>query len=390
MRTAGTIALGVVGFLFVNLAVGIAANPRFPNEEGPMPRWLPLAMLALVVGLAALASRSARWRRIAAGFVLGYVLLTLGFDGQLTTSWSVAVTRLDPMREPARRRREDAARDSARADGRRRYAAIMSAAEGRNTLARRALEAMRCAFAYRALNPSDGFPVTLDELGRGGGDCAGYRDGGWRIEGTPRQVIAPRSRQQGTPVTRFSLRTTPDPRVIGSGHPVVVADERGLLTVRQTADDVPHVVASPVPALLELRRCVGSAPRTADGPVRLAALLDRSAPACDTLARRLVEQPPDSLAPGAAVLLLRLDADSRVLGTGGTSAAWYLVAYEADASRASDGFALRAWPHTGTGTGRSFLVADDGDVHATAEPRMARADDPLAEPCEVDPGVACR
>jgi hypothetical protein len=389
-RTAGSIAVGVVGFLLVNLAVGIAANPRFPNEEGPMPRWLPLVMLALVVGLAVLAARSPRWRRIAAGFVLGYVLMTLQFDGALTSSWSVAATRLDPMREPARRRREDAARDSTRADGRRRYVAMMSSADGRNTLSRRALEAMRCAFAYRALHPSAGFPVTLEELGLGGGDCAGYRDGGWRIEGTPRQVLAPQPRQTATPVTRLSLRTTPDPRLMGAVHPVVDVDERGILTIRRTASDEPHAAASPVPALLELRRCVNGATRTADGPVRLAALLDMSTPACDTLGRRLMEQPSDSLAPGATVLLLRLDADSRVLGTGSAAVTWYLVAYEANGSRASDGFALRAWPHAGPGTGRSFLVAEDGEVHVTTERRAATGDDPLAEPCEADPRVACR
>jgi hypothetical protein len=390
-RSIALLAAGAVGFLIVNVIVGAAANPRFPNEEGPMPRWLPAAMLAMVVGLALLAARHAPWRRIAAGFVFGYLLLAVGCNGQLTTSWSIAATRLHPTREPARRRREDAARDSALVEGRARYVARMSSAEGRTLLARTAFDVMRCAFAYRAQHASDGFPSTLQELGLGGGECARHAVAGPRREGTPHIALAARAQEAGLPVTRLGVRLTPDPRLMPARLPLFVVDERGIVTVRTTAAGDARVVASPVPALLQLRRCLLATGRLGtDASAGVRTRLEMSAPPCDSLRGRMTGQRTGTLPPGTVVLQLHLDADSRLLGSGAESARWYQVSLQVDGSGDADVVTVHAWPFEGRGTGRSYLVARDGSVHAVAEARDATEADPLAEACEVDPGVPCR
>jgi hypothetical protein len=60
-----------------------------------------------------------------------------------------------------------------------------------------------------------------------------------------------------------------------------------------------------------------------------------------------------------------------------------------DGGTAEDGFDLQVRPMMYGFTGvRSYLVTH-GHVHATWEDRPATINDPLAEPCEIDPNQSC-
>ena len=58
-------AAGILLFLIATVVAYIAANPRFPNENGPMPGGLPYVAFAFVLGLAVAAYRDRGWRRVA-------------------------------------------------------------------------------------------------------------------------------------------------------------------------------------------------------------------------------------------------------------------------------------------------------------------------------------
>lgn len=86
-----TVGFGVVLFLIINLVIWFVANPRFPNESGPMPAWLPYLMLGMVLAIAILAARYPKWRRVAAGAVLSFAIIS---TRGCTEPWSQAVANL--------------------------------------------------------------------------------------------------------------------------------------------------------------------------------------------------------------------------------------------------------------------------------------------------------
>ena len=86
-----TVGFGAVLFLVINLVIWFVANPRFPNQSGPMPAWLPYLMLGMVLALAILAARYTEWRRVAAGAVLTFAIIS---TRGCTEPWSQAMANL--------------------------------------------------------------------------------------------------------------------------------------------------------------------------------------------------------------------------------------------------------------------------------------------------------
>jgi hypothetical protein len=375
---------GVVLFVIVNGSVYLAANPRFPNQEGPMPRALPYQVLGFLVVLGLAAWKHAGWRRVAFGFLIGFVGTTILTLGACTVTWPAMAVALDPTREPRRLARLEAARESAwRVELPKRIAEVRSE-KGRAYLARTLGEAAHCAFTYRDAHPDRGFPVSLQELGVAGDDCgqfAGALSGGrWNNSWTVALVPPPAAT---LPVTSLRLRIAPS-KNLGIDYPQLELDERGFLTMRDASTAPPHVVASPVPALLALRECVSTAvpsPYRSD-PLSLMSLLGTTGPSCATLAKQTMRN--------GDTMELAVRLDSRVAGRDESPGAQYVVHYLPRRERPSEGFVLSA-ESVGVGSPRRhYLVALDGSVHATSESRDATETDPPPEACEADPTIACR
>jgi hypothetical protein len=370
-------AAGILLFCIATVVAWMAANPRFPNERGPMPAGLPYVAFAFVLVLIAAAFRDRGWRRVARGFALGWVMLFVATRGGCTSVWTDMAVGLDPTRAVRARARIQAQRDEAmRRELPKRIAEAQSPSE-RAYMVRRLGIAARCAFAYRDARPHEGFPRSLAELGTPDGGCGNLAV----YPGTPNLTLRPPT-DPALPVTRLALRLGP-PAHLGLSYPQYTMDERGIFMVRDTSANRLLVVASPVPALLELRRCLLAAvpSRYRTDSLSLIGLLATSGEACESLHSQLIR---DDTTMELAVTL-----DSRIAARGEPEAARYLVRYAPVRSRPDEGFELLAAAGDRPAFWRRYRVTADGRVHVTTDARDATEGDPPPAPCEVDPAVAC-
>lgn len=382
------IPAGVVLFLVANLVVGVIANPRFPNQRGPVPGWLPWAMLGGLVALGRAALRDEGWRKVATGFVIAWFGLALWSRGGFTTTFNELPMRLDPTRGWRMRRAAAAERarqvEENRAEDAQRAAEDSAARVLRTRLARVAVSASACLFRHRDRHPELGFAVTSEELADGGPGCAQWVDTAASRRGGFRVRVGRIGRTPGQRVERASLIIEPHPVSVGRRFPYFSLDAHGMLTKREDSSE-PYLMATPLPALLELRECLLLAPPAArDSSADLRALLRTVSPACADFAGRSEAIPAEGPPPARPGIRLCLRIDGRQSCGGDVVVARYAVRWEP----AGDGFRLRAqWD--GVHPARRFLVTPDGSVHATGAARDATEADPRPYQCEFRPDIHC-
>lgn len=379
------LASGAVGFLVVNFAVGMLASPRFPNEYGPVAWWV--YALVIVISLAVLAGAVLRpaWRTQTLGFVLAYLVTTLGSNAQFTRTWTHGLSLLDPTAPFRERRHEVVKRDSLRVATARRnqaeFAAWTLSDAGRGELALHALAAGACALGRVPGGATqDAAPAT--ELLPGARSCASYR-----ADADPQFTVsfATRPGAEGSPPIVMTLR----PRDEVIRYPEFLVDSTGLATVQLNGRDAPHAVASPMDAAMRIRYCLKqragelaqerSAGRlAADGDARLSLREARRVYLCQVLATyEDPRTPSDSDA-------LRLCVD--VYGREDCRRTDRLVTYRV--RLATSAGALRIDPAPGSPGLRHYYVAADDSVFATSVGEASPAA-PLAARCEVNVRVRC-
>ena len=192
-------------------------------------------------------------------------------------------------------------------------------------------------------------------------------------------------------VTSYRVRAFEDP-ALERPAPTFSSDERGA--IRKTEPGAPPAfAASPVPALLTLRRCLTRIPEFERSHASVIGYyMNRSDLAmvqsvCPELDYHLGR---DSETNERGTLALSVgDTPGRMTDT--------VAVYTTEVVRADRhavAFAIRAWPRYDTnpdihGGARRFFVADDGSVHVRTGSEMATADDPVAAECLPGGGVDC-
>lgn len=386
-RSGLTFTSGALLFIVVTGFISVVSNPRFPNERGDLPGYMPVTLLLLVAALGVAAWRHEGWRRVGKGFVAGYVVLTLG---QCTGRWTEAADALlpdlpkrsRPFRTTASGRVHEpvvVGRDNAAAPQRH---LTFATPHGAARLAAVALTARRCAFAWRDSHPASGFPATRDELLAGPGCASGLsnRAGDWTLSFGPPSA--------GTPRPVRTLRVAVHPaEAYGGPLPRFEIDQRGIVLKFLGGIEPPRIVASPVPAIRRLVRCaqLGLGDMGSRSAQRGPATGMLPLPGCAGVFVPVTG--PASRAEPAQVLTFSIDANSQLTSPGPDSSSDTYVARltraDSDTARA---FTIDVRP---VGGGRRYFVDGTGNVHVTAEPRAATANDPLVTQCDDAPQRPC-
>ncbi|HEX8848585.1 MAG TPA: hypothetical protein VF761_03545 [Gemmatimonadaceae bacterium] len=360
----------------------------------------PSAVLAIAITLGVdiwlvLAILSGKGRRIALGFVCG--ILAMAFARPAVAGiWTLPAVALVQATRPAW---APIVAASTRSDQRTLWAKARSGDQPEIIHAQRLINHVHeCAAGYRAADSLGSYPRTATDLARIpncaelaetrlGNDSARTlytsQDFGWRWS------YAPAARDSAARVTGYSIEVLDDP-LIRRASPRYTGDESGRVW-EMNPGQPPRIVASPVSALAQLRRCLQRVPaenerRAAEFPAagRLDALAVVES-VCPELAGHYRAAYPDR-EHGEIGLSARNTPGAFV-----DTVAVYMVEYlPADV----DGiiFELQARPrgvrnpavHSGV---RRFFVARDGSIHVGTGPGPATISDPLAEECVAEPNV---
>lgn len=396
--TAGII-VGVVGSIVLFVALQVAC-PSFTRTVCSASRqapvlWLAGAMIALVAILAIALRWGMAFVLVCATTVLAGGAVTHGLVLNLWTApFGALAHTARPIWTPVIERRALFGRSA-------QWVGTMSAQTLERIHGVRMAQLLQdCAESYRRADSLVSYPRTADELTTGTfcgvltrdridlpGDTTRYSlavDHGYRWS-----YVAGVKDAQGR-VSSYSVRVEPDSLLQKPG-PVYLGDESGLLRERASADEPPHVAASPVAFLLDIRPCV--AQLDAERRSRKARLkeyyreptaFEAAGSVCPDVASRLRRNEDG----GSATVAFPIhEQRGEFLDT----AAIYVLSYTPlDGTGAN--FELSATPMPtarALGGKRRYLLAGDGSLHVTGEARDATAEDSAPPPCEQDQKVAC-
>jgi hypothetical protein len=333
-----------------------------------------LFMLAIVAG-GLLFSRT---RRMAAGFVLAFVVLT-PFNPAFTEIWWRHITdEVIGATRPLTRW----------IDRRQQFRAWVDSRKGHPVEVNDALVLVRnlytgCIPSYTAAAQAgedaipadvaaifrktdcDRFEPTLFESNASFPDRYFRSDTGWRWDYS----------RQGNSSERYRLVLRPDPLLELQG-PIVEVTGDGWYRVRPSEGAPLTMIRTPVPMMTRLRECI---------PLAAAAVEPRYYPVlwqflsnpsylrgvCRDL---IVDEEQDSAEGDRVILVRRAGAEPDPLGP-------TLLHYRV----LSPGrFEIRAWSY-----GRRYLLDAEGVLHAASAPGPGRLEDGPPVPCEIEPRRAC-
>jgi len=197
----------------------------------------------------------------------------------------------------------------------------------------------------------------------------------------------------GDPSSEFRVQAGPD-RELRMKGPLLEVDYRGIMIKRDGAGEPAFALGSPLqPINGVVMDCIRKGAHSNVQPhatLTLQDLIFHSSLGCSRVSVQQVKDDGGTVSPDPNLARLYLPTtraftDIRV---DDMSTAWNLT-YVPLGRTPEDGFDLQVRPMMYGFTGvRSYLMTH-GQVHATWEDRPATINDPLAEPCEIDPNQPC-
>jgi hypothetical protein len=378
--------LGAGTFFAGNVVLIVMAYPTLPNPGPQSDIRLPLFGLVIVVILITfLLGRVGI--AFGAGFASCFVFELLFMSG-CTTHWA------DPggtaLHEARVATQVEAAGVEAEARAKRKWQSEVRKNGLDLAIGVHRLElATGCALDHRQKHgeypaPKDSLPDIRD----GCGDLPLRKNDetGWRI------LYTRIPSRPGDPPNQFRVQAGPD-RDLRLKGPLLDLDYRGIIMRRDSASGPAFALGSPLqPIQGVVMDCIRKAahPKAPHATLTLQDLIFHSSLGCSRVYLQQVKDDGGTVSPDPNLARLYLPTtraftDIRVEDM---STAWNLT-YVPLGRTPEDGFDLQVRPMMYGFTGvRSYLMTH-GQVHATWEDRPATINDPLAEPCEIDPNQPC-
>jgi hypothetical protein len=392
------LAAGIAGSVILRVAWVVVCPPfstaACVNSATAAVTWLAAIMLGLVALLTFLFGVG---RRFTFAFFGAVLLCGVATRGTVLRLWYLPVGALIHQIRPVVKPIADVRKQ---VDSKAEWVATTSAQTLEGVHGVRILGALQqCAEEFRAADSVHSYPRNAADI-TSSTECSalletridGYgptryvlgNDRGYRWRYTPRRSA------NANVMDGYQLRVAPD-SLLGKPGPSYVSREDGVVVEYASAESKGVVAANPVAFLRDMRPCVA----------QLQAERKRRASRKDSY---YVEPTPFGAASSACpdiALRLRRDTD----GTKATvafplherqgefldTAVVYDVRYvPLDIEGVS--FELYAAPSAATRIPsgvRRYLIAGDGSVHVTREPRDPTVHDPGPAACEVEPGTPC-
>lgn len=380
--------LGAGTFFAGNVVLIVMAYPTMPNPGPQSDIRLPLFGLVIAVILITFLLGRAGIA-FGAGFASCFVFELLFMSG-CTAHWA------DPggtaLRDARVATQVEAASVEAEAQAKRKWQSEVRKNGLDLAIGVHRLElATGCVLNHRQKHGE--YPVAKDSLPDLGEVCTDLNlrkndETGWRI------LYTRISGRPGDPSDEFRVQAGPD-RDLRIKGPLLEVDYRGIMVKRDSADGPAFAVGSPLQPIkgvvMDCIRRGAQSKAQPHAPLTLQDLIFHSSRGCSRVYLDQVKDDGGTVSPDPNLARLYLPTtraftDIRV---DDMSTAWNLT-YLPLGKTPEDGFDLQVRPMTYGFTGvRSYLMTH-GEVHATWEDRPATMNDPLADPCEMDPNQPCR
>lgn len=393
---------GAVAFLVATPILSIVACPvsgLLGCGRSNQVAAITIASFIEIVLIVLLFAGRRTWR-FTAGFFIAFLVAATFTRGRATTYWSapaaLAIDEARPLWAPTvARQKASVAKDEWVGIKRTQRPAIVHAARLVNLV-------QECARQSMLADSVNSFPRSAAGVG-GRAGCESLRelrldadsapsrysesDNGWRW-----QYIAGAEDAYGRVMT-YQVRVSEDPVIARPNAPQFTSDEKGL--VIEHAAGAPMPVATPVPSLLTLRKCLLRVPAAnaalrASSPYRgHSSSMNSVSSVCPELAHHIATDYPGNDDNRGRLALPTHEQAGEFTDTVALYVTEFVPA-DVDGTifelRASPGRARNAAIRGGI---RKFFVARDGSVHARVAEGPATIADPIAAECLPGGGVDC-